>query len=91
MHSSRMVFATGSLSILLLTSHTGLAQPASFPSRPTLSTRDQIASYVSEASQRFGVPEAWITAVMRVESGGNPLATSSAGAVGLMQPPSGSR
>ena len=85
MHFSRMVFAAGLLSILLLTSHTGLAQPASFPSRPAPSTREQIAFYVSEASQRFGVPEAWITAVMRVESGGNPSATSSVGAMGLMQ------
>lgn len=40
---------------------------------------------IAEASQRFGIPEAWIRAVMRVESAGNPTATSHAGAMGLMQ------
>ena len=85
MRPSCILIAAGSLSTLLLVSHTGLAQPASLPSRLGPSTRDQIASYVSEASQRFGVPEVWITAVMRVESGGDLAATSSVGAMGLMQ------
>nr|WP_218823645.1 lytic transglycosylase domain-containing protein [Inquilinus limosus] len=40
---------------------------------------------IAEASQRFGVPEPWIRAVMRVESGGNPRAVSPKGAMGLMQ------
>ncbi len=62
-----------------------LAQPVAFPSRPTLSAHDQIAAFVSEASRRFGIPEAWIAAVMRVESAGIPTATSRAGAIGLMQ------
>lgn len=44
-----------------------------------------IASHVSEASQRFGLPETWIYAVMRTESAGRIGAISSAGAVGLMQ------
>ena len=54
--------------------------PAEDPWRP----------YIDEASQRFGVPAAWIRAVMHQESGGNeyldgqPI-TSSAGAMGLMQ------
>ncbi|HZF43960.1 MAG TPA: lytic transglycosylase domain-containing protein [Sphingomonadaceae bacterium] len=43
------------------------------------------AGYVAEASQRFGIPEAWIWSVMRVESAGNPAVTSHAGAMGLMQ------
>ena len=43
------------------------------------------ASLVAEASRRFGIPEAWIWSVMRVESAGNPSATSHAGAMGLMQ------
>ena len=43
------------------------------------------AGHVAEASQRFGIPEAWIWSVMRVESAGNPAATSHAGAMGLMQ------
>lgn len=44
-----------------------------------------VADHVAEASRRFGVPEAWIWAVMRVESNGNAGAISHAGAMGLMQ------
>jgi hypothetical protein len=44
-----------------------------------------IASHVAEASQRFGIPESWIYAVMRTESAGKIGAVSSAGAMGLMQ------
>src|SRR3546814_10108268 len=46
--------------------------------------------FIAEASRRFGVPEAWIRAVMQAESGGltmldgHPI-TSRAGAMGLMQ------
>lgn len=43
------------------------------------------AGHVADASRRFGIPEAWIWAVMRVESGGNARAMSRAGAMGLMQ------
>lgn len=44
-----------------------------------------IAGHVAEASQRFGVPEHWIHAIIRVESAGRIGAVSSAGAMGLMQ------
>lgn len=44
-----------------------------------------IADHVREASLRFGIPETWIWAVMRVESAGRIAATSHAGAMGLMQ------
>lgn len=43
------------------------------------------AAHVAEAAHRFGIPEAWIWSVMRVESAGDPVATSHAGAMGLMQ------
>ena len=46
---------------------------------------DPYAAYVAEASQRFGVPVAWIRAVTRAESAGDRQAISSAGAMGLMQ------
>lgn len=46
---------------------------------------DPYAVYVAEASLRFGVPESWIRAVMRVESAGDPAATSPKDAMGLMQ------
>lgn len=51
--------------------------------RPSRS--DPYGAYIAEAAQRFGVPEAWIRAVMRVESAGDVRAISSAGAMGLMQ------
>ncbi|MBL0923446.1 MAG: lytic transglycosylase domain-containing protein [Sphingomonadaceae bacterium] len=47
--------------------------------------RIDIAVHVAEASLRFGIPEDWIYAVMRVESAGRVTAVSSAGAMGLMQ------
>jgi hypothetical protein len=43
------------------------------------------APHVREAASRFGLPEAWLIAVMRVESAGNPRARSAVGAIGLMQ------
>lgn len=46
---------------------------------------DPFAAFVAEAAQRFGVPESWIRAVMRVESAGEARAISQAGAMGLMQ------
>jgi hypothetical protein len=46
---------------------------------------DPWGPYIREASTRFRVPEKWIRAVMRQESGGQEDITSSAGAMGLMQ------
>jgi len=43
------------------------------------------AAHIVEASQRFGIPEHWIRAVLRAESAGDVRAVSSAGAMGLMQ------
>src|SRR5262249_36395350 len=47
-------------------------------------------SFIKEASKRFNVPEAWIRAVIRMESGGRTLVNdkpirSDAGAMGIMQ------
>jgi soluble lytic murein transglycosylase-like protein len=47
--------------------------------------RIDIAMHVREAAQRFGLPEHWIYAVIRIESAGRIRAVSSAGAMGLMQ------
>jgi soluble lytic murein transglycosylase-like protein len=47
--------------------------------------RADIAAHVREASQRFGIPEHWIYAVIRAESAGRLRAVSPAGAMGLMQ------
>lgn len=49
------------------------------------SPRDPYADHIAEASRRFGVPVAWIRAVMRAESAGDPRAISPKGAMGLMQ------
>lgn len=51
---------------------------------------DRWQEFIAEASRRFGVPEAWIRAVMQAESGGRTMVdgrpiTSRAGAMGLMQ------
>lgn len=46
---------------------------------------DPLDAAVAEAAARFSLPADWITAVIRAESGGDTLALSSAGAMGLMQ------
>jgi soluble lytic murein transglycosylase-like protein len=53
-------------------------QTAAVPANP-------FAGFVTEASKRFAVPEHWIRAVMRVESGGKMRALSRKGAMGLTQ------
>lgn len=64
--------------------------PASAQSDERIAVAASLDAAIAEASQRFGVPEAWIRAVIRIESGGvayrdgAPL-TSRAGAIGLMQ------
>jgi len=61
-----------------LTSH-GFAQsvPLSQPE-----AGGPFAAFVAEASQRFGIPVAWIRAVMRVESANEVRAISPKGAMG---------
>ncbi|AXK41121.1 lytic transglycosylase domain-containing protein [Erythrobacter aureus] len=68
---------------LALSSPTLVHAQASAPVRQT--SRIDIAAHVREASLRFGLPELWIYAVIRVESAGQTRAVSSAGAMGLMQ------
>lgn len=65
----------------------GLSQPLLAQPIPTPASerRLDIAPFVAEASQRFGIPEDWIHAVIRIESAGRTRAISSAGAMGLMQ------
>jgi soluble lytic murein transglycosylase-like protein len=46
---------------------------------------DQWQPYISEASQRFGIPENWVRSVIAAESGGDMKALSPKGAMGLMQ------
>jgi soluble lytic murein transglycosylase-like protein len=65
---------------------TPIASPSFAQSGTTMNVQTvDISAYVAEASQRFGLPESWIYAVMRTESAGRIGAVSSAGAMGLMQ------
>ena len=59
---------------------TAHAAPAERPA-PNVS----ITAAIAEASQRYGVPEHWLRAIMRVESRGTMRAKSRKGAMGLMQ------
>jgi hypothetical protein len=70
--------------LTLATPFTALAQSQDLPAERT-SPADPYAGYIREAARRFGVPEAWIRAVMHVESRGDVRAISPKGAIGLMQ------
>ncbi|PVE22739.1 lytic transglycosylase [Microvirga sp. KLBC 81] len=49
------------------------------------SPRDPYGGHIAEAAQRFELPTAWIRAVLKAESNGDPRAISPKGAMGLMQ------
>jgi soluble lytic murein transglycosylase-like protein len=66
---------------ITLTPHPLKAQERATPS-PEQHATD---IYIAEAARRFDIPQHWIRAVMEVESAGNPMAVSRAGAMGLMQ------
>jgi hypothetical protein len=79
-----------------VTDSVGIADAESSPPRSAEGSRNlapaltRWQSFIVEASRRFGIPAAWIRAVMAAESGGQALLdgrpiTSSAGAMGLMQ------
>ncbi len=61
------------------------AMSASHAFAQTPLPRTEIGGAIAEAAHRFGLPERWIRAVMRVESAFQPRAVSHAGAMGLMQ------
>ena len=67
-----------------------VAAPTFGQTASSSSTIDRWQPFIAEASRRFAIPEAWVGAVMRAESGGlatiegRPI-TSHAGAMGLMQ------
>ncbi|MDR6787349.1 membrane-bound lytic murein transglycosylase B [Sphingomonas sp. BE138] len=76
--------AAALLAALPISQAPALAQETNQPPAPSAVTHPY-APHVADAARRFGIPEAWIWAVMRVESAGNPRAVSRAGAMGLMQ------
>ena len=81
MPSGRVILALG-FALASAWPCTAVAQPGMAVTR---SPGIDIAAYVREASQRFGIPEDWIHAVIRIESAGRTRAVSTAGAMGLMQ------
>jgi membrane-bound lytic murein transglycosylase B len=78
----RALFLLASVTALGLPAATVHAQAASPAVRAAI---DPYAAFITEAARRFGIPAAWIRAVMRVESRGDRRAVSSTGAMGLMQ------
>lgn len=71
--------------LLLLTGIASLPPPALAWAAERPADDNGIDRHIAAASQAFGLPEAWIRAVIRAESGGDPHAVSVAGAMGLMQ------
>ena len=70
--------------LLIAAPFTGVAL-AQNASAARLRSNHTIADYIAEAARRFGVPIAWIRAVMDAESAGDVHAVSRNGAMGLMQ------
>ncbi|MCP1912514.1 hypothetical protein J2R96_004994 [Bradyrhizobium elkanii] len=82
--------ATAGFAVLLLTGLLAIGGPmpaVSAEKAPARAqpTNDRYATHVTEAAKRFGIPAAWIRAVMRIESNGDSRAVSPKGALGLMQ------
>lgn len=69
---------------LALGAGSGVSVAQSMPAARSVAA-DPYAAHIAEASQRFGIPEHWIRAVLRAESAGDVRAISEAGAIGLMQ------
>jgi hypothetical protein len=70
--------------LLIAGPFTGVALAQNAPVAPSQRAHP-IADYIAEAARRFGVPVAWIRAVMGAESAGDVRAVSRKGAMGLMQ------
>jgi hypothetical protein len=81
-----VVWIVAILAASMLSSGSAHAERTSLPAhRVNGVSVDPLAAYVTESSRRFGVPERWIRAIMRVESQGKQRALSKKGAMGLMQ------
>ncbi len=81
MRRSALLFLSGLTCACLLPTAT-LAQSAA-PERTMPGV--PFGEFIAEAASRFALPSAWLYAIMRVESRGNPRAVSPKGAMGLMQ------
>jgi hypothetical protein len=70
---------------LMLSCSIAHSESAAVQSAKEKAGRVPFAAFVTEASQRFGIPASWIRAVMRAESFDNMRTISPKGAMGLMQ------
>ena len=77
-----VLFLLSGLSFAALVPVDVLAQPAPIARS---AQGGPYADHIAEAAQRFELPAAWIRAVLRTESDGDPRAVSPKGAIGLMQ------
>jgi hypothetical protein len=84
-HSRAVILASAVATVLTMASGPVHARPAADPHMSDPSAVAPIAAFVAEASRRFGIPAAWIRAVMHAESAGETHAVSPKGAMGLMQ------
>jgi soluble lytic murein transglycosylase-like protein len=82
---ARMLCMMVILAASMLSTSAAYAQQGSSAKRSPSARSLLPLAFVAEASNRFGVPEHWIRAVMHVESNGKQRARSSIGAMGLMQ------
>jgi hypothetical protein len=82
---SRRRLCCTSVVVLLLSLGVAHAQPHADARSAAVATVYPFAGFIAEASYRFTLPVSSIRAVMRAESGGDVLALSPKGAMGLMQ------
>jgi soluble lytic murein transglycosylase-like protein len=84
-HRHAKLAALGLAIVVTLSRKEVYAEPATARPAIVAAARAPFAAFVVEASRRFGIPAAWIRAVMRAESFGDVRAISPKGAIGLMQ------
>jgi hypothetical protein len=83
-HAARRIAFLLLSGLFLATTSAAAARAQNAPS-VLQTTGGPIAAHVTEAAERFSIPEHWIRAIMQTESAGDRSAISSAGAMGLMQ------
>jgi hypothetical protein len=79
------LIAASTSAVLFMPGAPASAQPAAVHPVAHVAGSTDLAAFVAEASRRFGIPAAWIRAVMHAESFGDIRAISPKGAMGLMQ------